>query len=159
MRHVSDIFKPARGYNAKLESGQWTRFSKDIRLIKGNACENCKRTNMETNIHHLFYNPNTNPWEYRSIDVVLLCRSCHDQVHEGLKDFRRFVFRSLNGSSFRVLNGALKVGLEENDPLEFCYAIAEMAASPGSVKRFCEAWIAKGPISRNLTVERHGILA
>lgn len=66
-------------------------------------------------------------------------------MHERLTEFRKHVFRGLKPDSFRVLNGALAVGLTEHDPLEFCYAVAEMAASPGSVKRFCAAWHNKKP--------------
>jgi hypothetical protein len=38
------------------------------------------------------------------------------------------------------LNGALAVGLTTSDPLDFVHAVAEMAASPSSIKRFAYAW-------------------
>lgn len=145
MKPLSQILGKGGQWSQQLSTDEWKGFAKGVRSRRGNACECCRRTNLELNVHHAFYDPNLKPWEYGDDDVVLLCHQRHQEIHEQLKKFRRYVFKYLTPQSFRVLNGALAVGLTQYDPLRFCYALAEMAGSPGSVERFCEAWINTPP--------------
>ena len=123
-----------------MNDSRWIAFASKIRTSHGNFCECCKRGNVTTNVHHLFYDDSKKPWEYDEADMMVLCRACHGELHAHLKSFRKYVFAHLTPPQFRVLNGALKIGLTSNNPLEFVYAVAELAASPGSVKRFANAW-------------------
>ena len=141
MKTISQIFKSISPYHDSLKRNEWKSFARGVRSSRGNTCETCRRCNVETHVHHLFYEPDKQPWEYDHSDVMLLCAECHKQMHEHLKQFRKYVFRNLDPKSFRVLNGALAVGLSEYNPLEFCYAVAEMASSPRSVKAFLKSWI------------------
>jgi hypothetical protein len=104
------------------------------------ACESCKQGGKPLQVHHLFYDPDREPWDYQIDEVVLLCSTCHEQLHGELARFRRYVFRKLTPAAFRVVNGALAAGLDAHDPLKFAYAVASMAASPGSVERFAADW-------------------
>ncbi len=141
MISVEQILKRTQsGYVSKLNTDEWKEFSRRIRSQRNGACECCKQKGKETHVHHFAYNPELEPWQASDDDVALLCRECHNELHLQLQKFRRFVFRLFTPQSMRVLNGALAVGLTEYDPLTFAYAVAEMAASPGSVKRFFEAW-------------------
>lgn len=139
IRSIGEIMGRGAVYRELLGRDEWKKFSKGIREQR-NFCEACKRGNVELNVHHFFYDASRLPWEYNSDEVTVLCRSCHEQIHECLQQFRTFVFRKLTPRSFQILNGALAVGLDNNDPLQFVYAVAEMAASPDSVKRFCAAF-------------------
>lgn len=140
MKAAAEILGNKQTYTALLNTDEWRAFARVIRKQRGGACECCRQSNKELHVHHFFYDPNKKPWEANGANVIVLCRECHTELHKQLQSFRRYVFRFMNPGQFRVLNGALAVGLTRHNPLEFVYAVAEMASSPGSVKRFAEAW-------------------
>lgn len=127
-------------YAAQLQTDEWKQFARAVRKEKENGCAICRRADVETHVHHVFYDPSLKLWEYDHNDVMLLCAACHKEFHEQLNNFRRHVFKHLTPTTLRVLNGALLVGLTHQDPLEFVHAVAELAGSPGSVKRFAYSW-------------------
>lgn len=128
-----------------LNSDAWRQFSRRIREERGGACQICRRCDVQTQVHHLVYEPHKPLEQSDPANVVLLCEHCHAAVHAELIQFRRFVFGRLEVKAFHVLNGALAVGLRrpEYSPLEMAYAIAELVSSPATVNRFVEAWIEK----------------
>lgn len=140
---VKSILGRSFSYKQQLMTPQWAAFKREVRWKKGNACEICKRGDQVMNVHHWFYDPERSLWEYELWEVSLLCEICHQEMHKRLNEFRQFVFPKLTPNVFRVLNSALVVGLQFNDPLKLAYAIAEMSASPGSVERFCNYWHAQ----------------
>lgn len=139
LRNVGGILRAARsddGYNSK----EWLRFSAFIRRQRGNTCECCRLGRRKTQVHHLYYDWSRKLWEYPPEDVILLCESCHAEIHAELSKFRKHVFKHLNGQAFRVLNGALAVGLDNNEPITFVHALAEFVSTPGLVDRYAAAW-------------------
>src|SRR6185436_10921450 len=123
-------------YDQEIASEEWKIFSRDVRKDHGNACVICRRSDVATEVHHFFYDPSKKMWEPDQGEVTLLCRTCHKEMHKELLEFRKHVFRYLKPRTFQLLNEALRVGLAQNDPLELMHAMAEMAASPRSVKLF-----------------------
>jgi hypothetical protein len=110
----------------------WAKVCAETRKRDGTTCRCCRR-NVPVSVHCFA----------EDIDVkhcVLLCDPCHGQLKQGLATFRRFVFSKLTPRAIEVLNGALAVGLDHNEPLTLAHAIAELCASPSSVQRFAEAW-------------------
>lgn len=142
MNSIAEIFGRGASYKALLQTDEWKAFSRNVRQNYGGSCAVCKRSapHVITHVHHLFYDASRMPWEYECDEVVLLCQSCHHEMHDRLKEFRKYVFGKLNPQTFRVLNGALAVGLVHNNPLELVHAIASMCSSPNSVKRFANDW-------------------
>lgn len=135
-------------YNADLDSDEWRRFASHVRSVQGNYCQLCRLGNKPNHVHHIFYDHTRKLWEYEMDEVLVLCESCHKQLHEQLNVFRKHVFHKLNPASFRVLNGALTVALDQYDPLTFVHALSEFVTSPGLIERYAKAWgeeaIAKG---------------
>lgn len=140
---IKDLLGRGAVYREKLGQAEWKEFARSARERAGNACEICRRSDVQLQVHHAFYEPGRDPWEYAGEDVVVLCRGCHHETHVQLQKFRRFVFKKFNPASFRVLNGALAVAGDHYDPLKFAYAVAELAASPGAVERFFKAFMDK----------------
>lgn len=130
-------------YRQQLKDPRWRDYSRERRNDIGNCCEVCRRGDLPIQVHHWFYDGRM-AWEYEHHEVIALCEPCHKLYHTLLKQFREFVFSKLTPQAFRVLNGALAVGCDKNDPLHFAYAVAEMAASPDSVKRFAASWKGTG---------------
>jgi hypothetical protein len=146
---VGDILKSDK-YRDLLNTEEWKQFSNSIRRDRQNACECCRRTNVMTQTHHIFYDASIKPWEHDPQDVVLLCEGCHKEIHQQLKSFRRTVFRFLRPGAFEILNKALSLGLTKADPLEFVHAVLEMAESPNSIQRFAYAKMGGKPPIQNL---------
>lgn len=139
MNSIGSILR-STGYDSKLSSPEWQAFARRVRRERGNACEMCKRGHVVTQVHHWFYERNREPWEYRTDEVVVLCHGCHKEIHEHLKQFRKFVFIHLNPQVFKILNGALAVALTQYEPLVFVHALAEFVSTPSLVQRYADAW-------------------
>jgi len=68
-------------YSNKLTSPLWQRKRLEIMQRDDFKCCLCKKTDIELNVHHSYYTPNTEPWEYDSECYVTLCKDCHAYVH------------------------------------------------------------------------------
>ena len=143
MKSIGEIFG-STSYASQIKDERWTAFAAGIRKQR-NFCECCRRSGIVLQVHHLFYEFNRNLWDYDGDEVIVLCESCHKDIHEQLKQFRKHVFRYLNGQSFKVLNGALAVGLTTYDPLTFCHALAEFVSNKRLVENHARAWAEETP--------------
>lgn len=139
MQSIGNILR-GNEYQQTLKDGRWVSFANGVRKSRGNCCEMCKRGNVETNVHHIAYEAGKKPWDYGFDEVVLLCRSCHEAMHDELKLFRKFVFGRLSPQSFRILDAALAVALDHHDHLKFVHALAEFVGTPSMIERYSEAW-------------------
>lgn len=129
-------------YDSLLKTMEWRAFAHRMKEAAGYACQICRRggPGIELNVHHHAYESDRLPWEYGPLEVAVLCKACHQEMHNQLQAFRKHVFRFLTPQSFRALNGALAVGLGTYDGLQLCHAFAELVASPGAIERFAETW-------------------
>lgn len=65
-------------YDEYLKSVQWKNFKLSLILIRGKKCEACGATNKRLDGHHLTYERLGNELPE---DVQLLCRNCHENIH------------------------------------------------------------------------------
>lgn len=83
-------------YAEKLKTQEWIEFrSKFISWRKEYdlpaMCENCgKPDGKYLHVHHKRYTKGKEPWEYPFSDLSLLCRDCHDDIHELEHRLRNF---------------------------------------------------------------------
>jgi hypothetical protein len=147
MKSMAEILGwQANNYHAQLATSAWRNRASNLIRTRGAFCECCRQGNKVLQAHHICYTPNTRLEDEPDENFMVLCRSCHTQITDRLREFRKFVFRHLNPQQFQVLNGGLLVGLTEHDATEFVHAVAEMAASPGSVKRFAYSYDGGKPV-------------
>lgn len=74
-----------RKYKELLKDGRWQVRKTDIMLRDGFKCQMCGAEasgGVTLNVHHLRYKRNTMPWDYADEDLVTLCESCHQKVHQ-----------------------------------------------------------------------------
>lgn len=138
MKSIGQILG-SESYKRQLSDPRWHTFAGSIRA-KRNYCEVCRRTDVALQVHHTFYDFDRQLWDYGENEVMVLCVGCHRELHDELTQFRKWVFKYLNPQSFRVLNGALAVGLTQYDPLVFVHALAEFVSNPNLVKNHAAAW-------------------
>ena len=68
-------------YNRLLEDERWKEFRLKVMSERGNKCECCGGTDI-LQIHHTFYISGKMPWEYDINDMRVLCRTCHQRIHD-----------------------------------------------------------------------------
>ena len=71
----------------------------------GFQCLACGETFALT-VHHLYYEPNKNPWEYDNESMVTLCEGCHGKIHIDLAKIGGLI-------AFKILLGQIDLGLIE----------------------------------------------
>lgn len=67
-------------YNRLLEDKRWKEFRLKVLSERGNKCECCGGTDV-LQIHHTFYIRGKMPWEYDIKDMRVLCKKCHQRIH------------------------------------------------------------------------------
>ena len=67
-------------YNRLLEDERWKEFRLKVMSERGNKCECCGGTHI-LQIHHTFYISGKMPWEYDIKDMRVLCKKCHQRIH------------------------------------------------------------------------------
>ena len=75
-----DSHKRKEYYNRLLEDKRWKEFRLKVMSERGNKCECCGGTNI-LQIHHTFYIGGKMPWEYDIKDMRVLCKKCHQRIH------------------------------------------------------------------------------
>ena len=74
------LTKTKQGYSEQLEDIRWTMFRTFVFVVRGQKCEQCGSTHY-LNLHHVKYIPGRKAWEYNCNEVQVLCRECHEKVH------------------------------------------------------------------------------
>lgn len=75
-----DSNKHKEYYNRLLEDKRWKEFRLKVMSERGNKCECCGETHI-LQIHHTFYISGKMPWEYNIDDMRVLCKKCHQRIH------------------------------------------------------------------------------
>ena len=77
-------------YHALLQTEPWQKRRRQILERDDNRCVRCGSKH-HLNVHHRQYHRKSavssfvNPWEYKSNNLVTLCRSCHQLGHKLFK--------------------------------------------------------------------------
>ena len=81
-QEIKDIERRKRKeyYNRLLEDKRWKEFRLKVLSERGSRCECCGGTDI-LQIHHTFYISGKMPWEYDINDMRVLCRTCHQRIH------------------------------------------------------------------------------
>lgn len=67
-------------YEEQLQDKRWEAFRKFIFAVRGKKCEMCGGTHI-LQVHHPKYKGGRLAWEYTCNEVQVLCKECHEKVH------------------------------------------------------------------------------
>lgn len=70
-----------KSYGDKLKNPLWQKKRLEIFKRDNWTCQSCNRTDLTLHIHHLFYLPGCDPWDYRDSHLVTYCENCHNSEH------------------------------------------------------------------------------
>ncbi len=64
-------------------SSKWLKLRERVLYRDGYRCVQCQKpaTEVELQVHHLYYTEGKKAWEYPEADLITLCKGCHAQVH------------------------------------------------------------------------------
>ena len=69
-----------KSYRDKLRDDRWQSKRMLVLIRDGWVCRNCGNDyDDHSEVHHLFYLPGREPWEYHQDDLATLCRVCHQE--------------------------------------------------------------------------------
>lgn len=123
-----------KSYFEKLKDPRWQKIRLKVMESAGFACEICGDTENTLNIHHTYYEPNLNPWEYPINSLKCLCENCHKQRTMFNKKFKEHLnIISRIGFSKKLRLAGYMVGIYlEYDPVKKCSLFSrELAAGVG----------------------------
>lgn len=100
-------------YSEKLKDPRWQKKRLEILSSEDWSCALCLSKNKTLHVHHKYYTPNTDPWDYDDSCYVILCEDCHKEEHEALKTLekhllncvrRQFMASEIKDICFAFLN-------------------------------------------------------
>lgn len=65
-------------YREKLKNPKWQRKRLEIFQRDKFRCQHCRSKEATLHVHHIYYTPNTDPWDYPDEALVTLCEFCHE---------------------------------------------------------------------------------
>lgn len=74
----------SKTYWEKLQDPRWQQKRLEAMQNKDFQCELCKTNEVTLNVHHKEYFRGYEPWEYDNNQLSVLCKSCHETVHDEL---------------------------------------------------------------------------
>lgn len=85
MHDYSFQTKTQEPYALLLERREWKAKRDHILIRDGYRCQRCGATEedgISLHVHHIHYIRGLDPWEYKDTELITLCESCHEHVHE-----------------------------------------------------------------------------
>ncbi|MCH7826998.1 MAG: HNH endonuclease [Bacteroidetes bacterium] len=68
-------------YSDKLKDPRWQKKRLEILSRDDWTCQSCGNRRRTLHVHHILYNSNADPWDYKEIDLIVLCKICHEVWH------------------------------------------------------------------------------
>ena len=78
-------------YAEKLRDPRWQRRRLERLASKAWTCQDCGDQSRELHVHHAFYEPRRDPWDYPDRALLVLCNGCHISRHMHQKNILEFI--------------------------------------------------------------------
>lgn len=82
-------------YWERLKDPRWQRKRLEILERDEWTCQVCGEKEKPLHIHHKYYLPVTNPWDYQDDCLVTVCEECHENETKRRKDIDKLCLRAL----------------------------------------------------------------
>ena len=118
-------------YSEKLKDPRWQDFRKKAFFHYGDHCSNCgenENSGHHHHIHHKRYYKDREPWQYEMEDVTVLCRKCHDSIHDAENHWRDIIRRSPRHYSYHFKDLAVLIDHLDDDRIVAVLAKAKVRA-------------------------------
>jgi hypothetical protein len=84
-------------YKDKLRDPRWQRRRLDVLNAANWTCQDagCKSNTKTLEVHHCYYLPDTDPWDYPTDAYLALCEDCHEERQQLERDIKISLSRCL----------------------------------------------------------------
>jgi hypothetical protein len=82
-------------YIKKFKDPRWQKMRLEVLNRDEFTCQLCSDSKSTLNVHHRYYRPNADPWEYPMESLLTLCESCHTEETENRSNEERALLRAL----------------------------------------------------------------
>lgn len=79
-KQIEKLEEETTDYKFLLRDKRWFEKRNEILELYGKICKNCGSTKT-LNVHHIYYNHSLKPWEYPNDAYLVLCKDCHNKIH------------------------------------------------------------------------------
>jgi hypothetical protein len=69
-------------YAEKLLDNRWQQRKTSIQIRDQFQCQKCQAKNETVHVHHRYYIPGRDPWDYPDNLLILLCAKCHKEEEQ-----------------------------------------------------------------------------
>lgn len=83
-------------YAQALKHPKWQRRRLEIMSRDKFRCTRCSADSHTLNVHHKVYRRGSAPWDYTDAELVTLCETCHEAVHDGLQGISLPIARQMD---------------------------------------------------------------
>jgi hypothetical protein len=94
-----------KSYADKLKDPRWQKKRLEVLEAAGWTCDQCQEAGKTLNVHHDYYLPGKEPWEYELDMLRALCNDCHTKEH----------------ADWRALHDLVTAGMPLDTLLSFAY--------------------------------------
>jgi hypothetical protein len=105
----------AKTYSEKLKDPRWQKKRLEILNRDEWACQNCGDTETTLHVHHRWYEPGFEPWDYSNECLITLCECCHES-EELSKEKQKLLVKTFLAAGF--LNSQMDFS---SSLLSFCF--------------------------------------
>jgi len=108
--------KTKQEYAKKYRDPRWQKKRLEVMQRDEFTCQSCCDDTKTLNVHHRFYLPDKEPWEYPSDVLITLCEDCHEEEKEGKNEADYFILQAirlhfLNSDIHSLADGLFKMKL------------------------------------------------
>ena len=93
-----------KAYSDKLRDPRWQKKRLEILQRDEFCCQFCFDSENTLAVHHRYYWPGYEPWEYEDDAYVTLCQSCHKEETESLPKSCSRLIHALKRAGFTAYN-------------------------------------------------------
>ena len=89
-----------QAYSEKLKDPRWQKKRLQILERDDFRCCFCAAEHKTLHVHHMWYSPLKDPWDYPDSSLITLCEECHQEETEKLKEVSSDIVLILKQSGF-----------------------------------------------------------
>jgi hypothetical protein len=78
-------------YEERLLDPRWQKKKGEILTRDNHTCRSCGSKDITLHAHHIFYVPDTDPWDYKDDALITYCEICHNTEHLIGNTLRQFL--------------------------------------------------------------------
>lgn len=116
--------EPVKTYKEKLKDPRWQKMRLKVFERDEWYCARCGDSKSTLHVHHRYYLPNADPWDYPMEALVTLCENCHNDEQELKSEIDGRLLHALRSKFFYQEIADFMVAFEQMDVVHVPYYVS-----------------------------------